>query len=115
MPTPPPSITQLRERALRLLKMADEFHDLGPLLRKQAADLTAEADALGREELSPMAEFRFYCLDDQDHIVLGGDLDVLDLGAAVQDAHRACRDHPHFPSSRIEVWQGATRLYTSRE
>ena len=53
-----------------------------------------------------MAEFRFYCLNDQDHIVLGETLDVLDLEAAIQAAYQACHDHPRFSSSRIEVWQG---------
>jgi hypothetical protein len=62
-----------------------------------------------------MTEFRFYCLNDQDRIVLGGDLDVLDLDAAIQDAYRACREYPHFPSSRIEIWQGRSRLYMSGE
>jgi hypothetical protein len=31
-----------------------------------------------------MAEFRFYCLNDQDHIVVGDNLDVLDLEAAIK-------------------------------
>ena len=61
-----------------------------------------------------MAEFRFYCLNDQDHIVLGGNLNVRDLELAILDAYGVCRDHPHSSTSRIEVWQGASRLYTSR-
>ena len=62
-----------------------------------------------------MAEFRFYCLNDQDHIIVGDNLDVLDLAAAIKAAYRACREHPHFSSSRIEVWQGTSRLYSSRD
>jgi hypothetical protein len=64
-----------------------------------------------------VAVFRFYCLDldPQDQIIVGDNLDVLDLESAIQSAYRACRDHPHFSSSRIEVWQGASRLYTSRD
>ena len=62
-----------------------------------------------------MAEFRFYCLNDQDHIVLGETLDVLDLEAAIQAAYRACHDHPRFSTCRFEVWQGASRLYSSRD
>jgi len=60
-----------------------------------------------------VAEVRFYCLNDQDHIVLGETLDVLDLEAAIQAAYQACHDHPRFSSSRIEVWQGDRRLYSS--
>jgi hypothetical protein len=62
-----------------------------------------------------MAAFRFYCLDPQNRIIVGDNLDVLDLEAAIHAAYHACRDHPHFSSSRIEVWQGASRLYTSRD
>jgi hypothetical protein len=62
-----------------------------------------------------MTEFRFYCLNDKDHIVFGSNLDVLDLEAAIQTAYHACRDHPHFPSNRIEIWQGRSRLYMSGE
>jgi hypothetical protein len=62
-----------------------------------------------------MAAFRFYCLNDQDRIVLGDNLDVLDLEVAIQTAYRACRDHPHLSSSRIEIWQGTSRLYMSGE
>jgi hypothetical protein len=54
-----------------------------------------------------------YCLNDQDHIIVGDDLDVLDLEVAIQAAYRACREHPHCSASRIEVWQGASRLYSS--
>jgi hypothetical protein len=51
MPTPTDllSSAQLRARALRLLEMADEFpddHSLGQLLREQAGELDAQADAL---------------------------------------------------------------------
>jgi hypothetical protein len=62
-----------------------------------------------------MAEFRFYCLSNQDQIVVSETLDVLDLAGAIQAAHQVCHDHPHFSSSRIEVWQGTSRLYASRE
>jgi hypothetical protein len=62
-----------------------------------------------------MATFGFYCLDPHDQIMVGDNLDVLDLEAAIQAAYHACKEHPHFSSSRIEVWQGASRLYTSRD
>jgi hypothetical protein len=62
-----------------------------------------------------MAGFRFYCLDPKNSIIVGDNLDVLDLEAAIHAAYHACHEHPHFSSSRIEVWQGASRLYTSRD
>lgn len=61
-----------------------------------------------------MLHFRFYCLSSEDRIVLGDHLVAPDLDAAIRAAYEACRDHPHFPSSRIEVWQGTSRLYASR-
>jgi len=62
-----------------------------------------------------MAVFRFYCLDTLDQIIVGDHLDVPDLEAAIQAAYYACKEYPHFSSTRIEVWQGASRLYTSRD
>jgi hypothetical protein len=62
-----------------------------------------------------MADFRFYCFNDQGHIVLGGNLNVLDLETAIRDAYHACRAHT-YSCSEIEIWQGASRLYaTSRD
>ncbi len=60
-----------------------------------------------------MPEFRYYCLDVQDRIVIGDNLVVSDLDRAIEAAYEACRDHPHFPSTRIEIWQGTVRLYMS--
>jgi hypothetical protein len=37
---------------------------------------------------------------------------VLDLEAAIQAAYRTCPDH-RFSTCRFEVWQGASRLYSS--
>ena len=62
-----------------------------------------------------MSNFRFYCLSDQNYIVLGGNLEALDLETAIRDAYHACGSHPRLSSSRIEVWQGKSRLYTSRD
>jgi hypothetical protein len=58
-------------------------------------------------------DFRYYCLNGNDRIILGADLVAVDLRAAIEGAYEACRDHPHFASSRIEIWQGATRLYAT--
>lgn len=60
-----------------------------------------------------MLHFRYYCLTAQNRIVLGDHLAAPDLDAAIQAAYAACRTHPHFPSSRIEVWQGTELLYAS--
>jgi hypothetical protein len=50
-PTDLPVAQQLRERALRLLRMSDEFpdQDIRVLMRNQAAELNAKADALERK------------------------------------------------------------------
>ena len=48
--------------------------------------------------------FRYYCLNEEDRIVLGDNLMAPDLDSAIRAAYEACRDHPHFPSSRIEIW-----------
>jgi hypothetical protein len=62
---------------------------------------------------SALQEFRYYCLSGSDHIILGDNLFVPNLDAAIRAAYEACRDHPHYPSSRIEIWQGARRLYAT--
>jgi len=67
-----------------------------------------------RESTQSMTDFRFYCLNDKNSIIRSGDLDVLDLDSAVRDAYRDCGDHPRLPSSRIEIWQGVSRLYASK-
>jgi hypothetical protein len=59
-------------------------------------------------------EFRYYCLSGEDRIILGDNLFVSSLDAAIRAAYEACCDHPHYPSSRIEIWQGARRLYATK-
>jgi hypothetical protein len=58
-------------------------------------------------------EFRYYCLNGEDRIILGDHLFVPNLSAAIEAAYEACRDHPHYPASRIEIWQGSSKLYTT--
>jgi hypothetical protein len=58
-------------------------------------------------------QFRFYCLNEEDRIVVGDNVAAPDLDSAIRAAYEACRDHPHFPTSRIEIWQGSMRLYSS--
>ena len=60
-----------------------------------------------------MPDFRYYCLNGQDRIILGAGVIAADLRTAIKVAYEACRDHPHFTSSRIEVWQGPTMLYAT--
>lgn len=60
-----------------------------------------------------MADYRFYCLNEDNRIILGDYLEATDLDSAIRAAYEACRDHPHFSSSRIEVWQGIRRLYAT--
>lgn len=60
-----------------------------------------------------MPDFRYYCLNGRDRIILGADVSAADLRTAIRVAYEACRDHPHFTSSRIEIWQGPTMLYAT--
>lgn len=77
----------------------------------RAAEYGRERDVDSKEPSVP--DFRYYCLNGQDRIILGANVIAVDLRAAVQVAYEACRDHPHFASSRIEVWQGPTKLYAT--
>lgn len=60
-----------------------------------------------------MPDFRYYCLNENDRIVMGAHLVADDLHTAIRAAYEACRGHPHFTASRIEVWQGTSRLYAT--
>jgi hypothetical protein len=60
-----------------------------------------------------VADFRYYCLSEDDRIIVGAHLVATDLHTAIRAAYEACRDHPHFGSTRIEVWQGTHLLYAT--
>lgn len=60
-----------------------------------------------------MPDFRYYCLSDNNRIILGAYVEATDLDSAIRAAYEACRDHPHVNSTRIEVWQGPNRLYVT--
>ena len=60
-----------------------------------------------------MPEFRYYCRGRNNKIIHGRDLIAPDLEAAVRAAYEACQGHPWVTTSRIEIWQGDKRLYTS--
>jgi hypothetical protein len=40
-------------------------------------------------------------------------VDAADLDAAIEAARRACQEHPKTPSTRVEIWQDAEKLYVS--
>ena len=56
---------------------------------------------------------RYYCLNAADRIVDGADLDATDRPTAIREATQACREHMFFPTTRIEIWRGVSRLYRS--
>jgi len=60
-----------------------------------------------------MHEFRYYCLDRNNRILSGSDINAPDLSTAVRMAYEGCRSHSGTPSDRVEVWQGKRCLYTS--
>lgn len=68
--------------------------------------------SMNRKEAG-VPDFRYYCLNGEDRIILGAHVIAVDLGAAIRVAYKACRDHPHLTSSRIEVWQGPSKLYAT--
>ncbi len=51
-----------------------------------------------------MRHYRFYCLDDDGHIVSGDDVEAADDFAAIGVAQERCKD------STIEVWQADRRV-----
>jgi hypothetical protein len=57
--------------------------------------------------------FRCFCLTDDDRIAWGLHIDARNLEAAIQAAHRACREHRESSSSRVEIWHGRKKLYAS--
>lgn len=67
------------------------------------------------DEEGRVTDFRYYCLNDENRIIVGANVEAPDLRSAIRAAYDACRDHPHFSSARIEVWQGATMLYATAD
>jgi hypothetical protein len=60
-----------------------------------------------------MSQFRAYCLDEQNAIIAGQDVEAPDLPSAIRAAQTICALQPKGCAERIEIWQGTQRLYTS--
>ena len=60
-------------------------------------------------------KYRAYCLTPDDRIEWGRLIHVPNLQAAIEAAHRACQDHFNTSSSRVEIWRGANKVYTSSQ
>ena len=68
-----------------------------------------------RPEDAVVPRYRCFCLTEDDRVAWGLHLEAANLDLAVEAAHRACREHLHTSTSRVEVWQGAEKLYVGSE
>jgi hypothetical protein len=57
--------------------------------------------------------FRCYCLTADDRIAWGILIDAKNLEAAIEAGRRACQEHRGTLSSRVQIWRGTEKLYTS--
>ena len=60
-----------------------------------------------------MPQYRCFCLTEEDRVAWGLHLEAKNLEAAIEAAHRACQEHLHASSSRVEIWCGANKLHVS--
>jgi hypothetical protein len=58
-----------------------------------------------------MLTFRYYCLDENEKIIRGDNIMAQDLAAAIKAARKLCQSAAGGHPERIEIWQGAKRLY----
>jgi hypothetical protein len=58
-------------------------------------------------------KYRAYCLTPDDRIEWGRTIHAPNLETAIEAAHRACQDHSHTSSSRVEIWRGNNKVYVS--
>jgi hypothetical protein len=58
-------------------------------------------------------QYRCFCLTEDDRVEWGLHLEAKNLDAAIEAAHRACQEHLHSSSSRVEIWRGANKLHVS--
>src|SRR5450432_1178850 len=58
-------------------------------------------------------QYRCFCLTEEDRVAWGLHLEAKTLEAAIEAAHRACQEHLHASSSRVEIWRGANKLHVS--
>ena len=63
--------------------------------------------------LNGMTSYRCYFLDGENHIKDATDLEADALAAAIDQALALLRERAELHA--IEIWQGANRLYASRE
>jgi hypothetical protein len=68
-----------------------------------------------RPEDVVVPRYRCFCLTEDDRVAWGLHLDAASLGTAIEAAHRACREHLHTSTSRVEIWLEAERLYVGTE
>jgi hypothetical protein len=60
-----------------------------------------------------MLVFRAYCLDADNRIISGEDIEAVELYMAIEAARSLCKKHPEAHPDRIEVWSGTDRVYPS--
>jgi hypothetical protein len=60
-----------------------------------------------------MPVFRAYCLDTNNRIISGEDIEASELSGAIQVVRSWCKKHPEAHPDRIEVWLGTSRVYSS--
>jgi hypothetical protein len=60
-----------------------------------------------------MPQFRCFCLTAGDRIAWGLHVEAPNLEIAIKAGVRACQLHLKTLVPRVEIWRGATKLYTS--
>jgi hypothetical protein len=61
-----------------------------------------------------MPFFRYYCLDEDGKIAHGEHVELPSLQAAIHAAYDNCTSHQWGPYHKVEVWQKAECLYSSK-
>jgi hypothetical protein len=60
-----------------------------------------------------VSQYRCFCLTADDRIAWGLRVEATNLEAAIEAGERACRLHLKTSLPRVEIWRGASKLYTS--
>jgi hypothetical protein len=58
-----------------------------------------------------MPFFRAYCLDADDRVIMGEDVEAPELTTAIDAARRMCIKYPGAHPERLEVWEGTSRVF----
>jgi hypothetical protein len=106
--------TKIRGQAPRHNK-ARRSGELIEVKRRVFEAIAKPDNASTRRENCAMPSFRCYCLNEDGRIAIARDIDAPDLLSAIRSAHEECSTHPAGPFTGIEVWQGARRLFTSKD